>query len=240
MDDLIFDDEQQILAHVEISDQDKRTLQGVLISIPVITGLFTIAFAWGAKVLYSEFGWKIYKKIGADPAMRDMYRAYQIFLLLIKLDFFFMFSFGLQFLVLVIKKTDPEFAMTIAALPIMVGVVVLAVWGLRRESKPVMILFCTGVLAAISYFIFKLVRIHTRQDQEGYRDSKYYLSFFAALSLGTACLTLICAAICYNNFGKGLRQHLMSNRVRRQENHTEPVVVIDEENNHVRKPMVDD
>lgn len=61
----------------------------------------------------------------------DLYRAYQIFITLLKLDVFFVFGFGLQFLVLVIKTNDPEFALTIAALPVMVAILALAVYGVR-------------------------------------------------------------------------------------------------------------
>jgi hypothetical protein len=55
--------------------------------------------------------------------------------MLLKLDAFFIVSFGIQFLVLVIKQTDPEFALTIAALPILVIILALVVYGVRREDK---------------------------------------------------------------------------------------------------------
>ncbi|RKO83817.1 hypothetical protein BDK51DRAFT_31667 [Blyttiomyces helicus] len=62
-----------------------------------------------------------------------MYRAYQIFLMLLKLDVFFVFGFGIQFLVLVIKTNDPEFALTIAALPLMMITLALAVYGKKNS-----------------------------------------------------------------------------------------------------------
>jgi hypothetical protein len=53
--------------------------------------------------LYKEFGWKMFKRIGADPIMKSMYRDYQILLLLTKFDVFFVLAFGIQFLVLIVK-----------------------------------------------------------------------------------------------------------------------------------------
>lgn len=56
-----------------------------------------------------------------------MFRSYQIFLVLTKLDTFFFIVFSIQFLILVLKYRDPEFAVTVAALPITVIALALAV-----------------------------------------------------------------------------------------------------------------
>ncbi|KAJ3291725.1 hypothetical protein HK104_005863 [Borealophlyctis nickersoniae] len=191
-------------------EHDKQTLQAVLIVIPIVVAVFEAMFLFFAFKLYLEFGWKIYKKIGADPKMRNMYRVYQIFLMLLKLDVFFVSGFGVQFLVLVIHSNDPEFALTIAALPIMMIILVLAVYGVRREDKWIMGLFCVGLVLAMAYFIFKLARIYTRQDDPRYKDTKNYLTFFASLSLAVVLGTLVNAILCYRNFGRGLKQHIMS------------------------------
>jgi hypothetical protein len=61
----------------------------------------------------------------------DMFRAYLIFLLLIKLDFFFILAFSVQFIVLVLNLADPEFFLTIAALPVTIAFLAIAVYGVR-------------------------------------------------------------------------------------------------------------
>lgn len=49
-------------------------LRPYIITVIVITGLCTVIFAFLAYKLYQEFGWKIYKKIGADPKMRSTFK----------------------------------------------------------------------------------------------------------------------------------------------------------------------
>nr|KAJ3421225.1 hypothetical protein HK105_004176 [Polyrhizophydium stewartii] len=177
-----------------------------LIVIPVIIAIFEILFGFLASKLYVEFGWSIFKRIGADPLMRNMYRTYQIFVLLIKIDVFFVLGFGLQFLVLVISSKDPEFAITIAAIPVMLAVLAFAVYGMKKEDKLIVMGFLFGLVLAMGYFSFKIFRIFTRPEQ--YSDTKYYLTFFAALSLTMVIATFVTAVMCILNFGKGLGSHL--------------------------------
>ncbi|KAJ3171172.1 hypothetical protein HDU88_008208 [Geranomyces variabilis] len=195
---------------VQISESDESTLRHLLLAIPIILGVFSVVFALCAYKIYLEFGWKMYKKIGADPKMRDMYRTYQIFLTFLKLDLFFALGFGVQFLVLVIQPSDPEFGITIAALPVMLAVFALAAYALKREDVWMMRAFCVGLLAAMAYFMFKLVRIYQRTAK--YADTKHYLTFFACLSLAVVFCTLINAIMCYRNFGQGLKQHILITR----------------------------
>ncbi|KAI8915380.1 hypothetical protein DFJ77DRAFT_365980 [Powellomyces hirtus] len=199
---------------IVMSEADEKSLKGILLVIPIILGVFSILFAICAYKMYLEFGWKMYKRIGADPKMRSMYRTYQIFLTFLKLDLFFVLGFGIQFLVLVISPSDPEFGITIAAIPIMLIVFAFAAYGLKREDVWMMRMFCVGLVTAMAYFVFKLVRIYQRTAK--YADTKYYLTFFACLSLGVVFFTLINAIMCYHNFGKGLKQHILITRQKRK------------------------
>jgi hypothetical protein len=45
----------------------------LLYVIPIIIAVFCVAYCYLAWKLYQEFGWKIYKKIGANPKMRSKY-----------------------------------------------------------------------------------------------------------------------------------------------------------------------
>lgn len=51
-----------------------QRLRPILITIPVLIGIAELAYLFQAWKLYQEFGWKIYKRIGADVKMKSGYR----------------------------------------------------------------------------------------------------------------------------------------------------------------------
>ncbi|KAJ3416704.1 hypothetical protein HDV05_000534 [Chytridiales sp. JEL 0842] len=195
--DLLAQTGEDVVPNLTFSPSDKSRILTLLLVIPIVMAVFAAVFCFLAYYLYMEFGWKIYKKIGADPSMRNMFRVYQIFLMLLKLDVFFVFGFGIQFLVLIIQPNDPEFALTIAAIPVMMLFLALAIYGVRTENKWLMWSFMAGLVLGISYFCFKLFRIYTQTEK--YQFTKRYLTFFGTLAV---------ALWCYKNFGRGLKDHI--------------------------------
>jgi hypothetical protein len=50
----------------------------LLTAIPVLVGFFTFVMAFLTRGLYMEFGWKIYKQIGADTKLKNRFLVYQV------------------------------------------------------------------------------------------------------------------------------------------------------------------
>lgn len=184
-----------------------------LYTVCFILGLVTAFYSIISYKLYKEYGWEIYKKIGADTQMKKMYLHYQIFVLLLKLGVFFFMGFSLQFLVLVLSADDPEFWLNILAFPITLLILVVAVYGVRYENRQLMYLFISGLFLAAIYFVYKIIKIYKPGD-ERYNNKQNGLTMFASMTLLSLLLTAFQAYVCFKNFGNGLSEHIKkSNKV---------------------------
>jgi hypothetical protein len=181
-----------------------------LVAIPAIIGLGSVGMAFVSWKLYQVFAWDILKNIGADYRMKKRFLHYQIYIALLKFDFFFFLGFIVQFVVIVTKTNDPEFALTIATIPVTIAILLAAAYFARRENKPGMICVIILYFGGLSYFLFKLVRIYQPGHEEDYMAVRKSLTAFAVITILLIILTIANAIVCMTNFGKGLKTHLMA------------------------------
>lgn len=105
--------------------------------------------------IWQEFGWKVYKTLGADRRIKQMFANYQIFICLVKFDVFFFIGFGVQLIFLVLKREDWEHYVTIVAMPLSFILLLVGHWAVTKEHVQIMRAFLLGCIGAMIYFIYK-------------------------------------------------------------------------------------
>jgi len=180
-------------------------VEPLLIAVPCILAASWLALIWWTRALYFEFGWAVFHAVGANPAMKKMYQYYQVMICLLKFDFFCFVGLTMQLLILVIDPTSPEFALTIAAIPVVLILLVTCGLALKREIKWLMTISLILMAAALSYFIFKFVRYYSPQTEGQYASTRVTLSVFTAVSFLLVFTSFAIGLRCFSDFDKGLR-----------------------------------
>ncbi|KAJ2107060.1 hypothetical protein GGI16_001680 [Coemansia sp. S142-1] len=185
-------------------------------SIGVMAGM-TAVFGILAYLLYIAFGWEIYKRVGADLKIRRMYVNYRTLVFLLKIDFFVFLGFAVSYIILVLKSSDPEFGITVAFVPVTLSVLVLAFWGLRRESVATMWTFIFLLCGSTAYFVYKCARMYDPKQEAKFLTQRPMMTYYTVISLVVISATLHQAVSCLANFGYGLKERIEITRGKRSD-----------------------
>ncbi|KAJ1727347.1 hypothetical protein GGI11_001669 [Coemansia sp. RSA 2049] len=182
-----------------------------------VTAGMTVVFGLLTYFVYHAFGWEIYKRVGADMKIRRMYIDYRLLVLFLKIDFFMFCGFAVSYIILILKSTDPEFAITVAFVPFTLLVLSLAFWALRRESPAGMWVFVFLLCASTAYFVFKCARMYDPKQRVKYASQIPMMTYYTIVSLVFMAATLHQSIMCLANFGYGLKERIEITRGKRSD-----------------------
>ncbi|CAG9941754.1 unnamed protein product [Clonostachys rosea f. rosea IK726] len=181
------------------------SIRALLFTTPVLLTVGTMGIALCTWQLYKVFAWDTLKVVGADYKMKKRYMYHQIYIALLKIDFFFWMAFIIQ-LVSSTPSNDVEFALSIAAIPVTIGIIVLAAFSAKRENIWGMVITIILYFGGLSYFAYKTYRIGS-DAETWYLYMKKPLITFAVLTIVMILVTIVIAIIVITGFGKGLKNY---------------------------------
>ncbi|KAI0031840.1 hypothetical protein K488DRAFT_51227 [Vararia minispora EC-137] len=182
-----------------------------VIVTPCIISASLLFLIWFGYQLYYEFGWAVFRVVGANPVMKTMFRYYQIMVCLLKFDFF-MFTgmynrfLRVQLLIIVLSTDSAEFGLTIAAIPVVFVLLIACGIAVQREIKWLMAISLILMIAAETYFVFKLVRFYSPSTAAQYATTRATITTFTIAAFLLLLISFGIGLRCFADFDKGLLQ----------------------------------
>ncbi|KAF9349840.1 hypothetical protein BGX26_011914 [Mortierella sp. AD094] len=200
----------------ELGDSNTRMILFSQLGVQVTACTGITLLTWR---LYSEFGWLVFQKLGADVSLRKMMKEYRLLFTLLKLDAFFFFGYAIQVAALTDKHWQKGLTEVAFAIPLSAVITLLGFCAMRNENKVTMGGFITCLALLIGYMTYRIVALYQTLTGERSTDPYFFsrktMTVFAALTLFITILALINAVVMLYNFDKGLKEAMRQYRVRR-------------------------
>jgi len=192
------------LVQIDNSERLWWKVQPYLIVVPCIVAASWISLIFSIKQLYEEFGWAILHAVGANPKLKSMFHYYQVFLCLLKFDFFCFVGVTMQLLIVVLAADSVEFGLTIAAFPLVLLLIAGCAYAVRNEIKLMMLMMLALILPCMTYFVYKLVRFYVPSSRGEYINTRATLTVFTVFAFLLLLITFLVGLKCFHDFEKGL------------------------------------
>ncbi|KAJ5512910.1 hypothetical protein N7463_002462 [Penicillium fimorum] len=170
------------------------------IMVSTITGLCTLLLCGSVYILHREYSWVIYKSVHGSLKTRIRYLGYEIFLVLIKLLFYFLLGFIIQYNLVYVHFREPEYTLTMLLIPVAFITMLLGIWVVQHERIIGVVVIILCYLGLVAYLISRIIVLCGART-----DGKDMMLFFASVSLVLTSATVCCTIICIKNFDRGFK-----------------------------------
>ncbi|KAJ2083431.1 hypothetical protein H4R24_000810 [Coemansia sp. RSA 988] len=188
------------------------TMQAISIGI---LALGLVAKGWIVwRYLKRDFGWQVYRALGADLKMQHMFFCQQLLLSLVILSGFLFVELWLQLAeIAALSSSNSGGCWVQHAFLLVAAIVVLCLCLFAAvQELPWLMYGCIGTFAAaLAFFIYQLVVVNRERPAEAkdiFEASLKYINFLLAMMVAlTVALVTISLVVAWS-FGRGLRQRL--------------------------------
>ncbi|KAN0074666.1 hypothetical protein V8E55_011715 [Tylopilus felleus] len=180
-----------------------RKVELFLVVAPCIVAASWLFLIFWVKKLREEFRWDRFYVVKASRELKTMYQFYQIFICLLKFDFFCFVGVTMQLLIVVLAIDSAEFGLTITAIPVVLILIAGCAYAVQREIKWMMSIALVLMVPCMSYF-YKLVRFYLPSSQQEYITTRATLTVFTIFSGFLLLTTFLVGLKCFCDFGEGL------------------------------------
>ncbi|KAF2733284.1 hypothetical protein EJ04DRAFT_605723 [Polyplosphaeria fusca] len=188
-----------------------KKVKGVMVAEIALVGVCTVVLCWFA-----------YKHIGGSVEIRRRYLAYQVLLVLLKLEIYFVVAFILVYGLIDVHYEVPEFPLTMAMIPMLFVQVGLTIWATKHENKTLAIGAVTHRFAEVAYLLSRILALHG----DGVRSCtllKNEMLLFANVAMVLALLAGANALVCFSKCRRELKLVLLDERWNGAEYRFEPI-----------------
>ncbi|KAI9475985.1 MAG: hypothetical protein EXX96DRAFT_284404 [Benjaminiella poitrasii] len=192
----------KLLSQTHYSTEPLDRAEKMEIALAIVILAFAMAMSFLSFKMSKQFGWNIYKKIGADVRIQKMYRIFQFFVLCLKIDIFTEFLVSLFYLIQFAVKQNAsqldtwiQLVVTVLMLPMLY----FARTAGSTESQGRMITFIT--FQGIVIVHFALILNQTFQPNNNW----YTWITFIWIGIAIDIATIVLGILAMRNFGEGLQ-----------------------------------
>lgn len=201
------------------------TLGDVVFAGALVSSLFCVAFCALSWYVCSQFGWHVYKRVGANNVLINMFKRFQIFKSLLKVDLMWSLVLLLTGLFARVWDTVWGASLTIVMLFASVSWVFGLTQAVRTEQSRLFWTLLPFAFAEPVYVVYKLYQVIEHGDDNGSAEVNPLLSiiphvtftvpYYGALAAGAMVVRaalLVVAWQCKHNFNKGLMADVLSKK----------------------------